>query len=241
MSLSGSVRDKDKSGSGGGDYYRPPAGTYGGRIVGVLDLGTHTSQYQGQANTARQVLVCFELTGINDQNAKKPVIVAKKYGVYYADDKRKDLVYGKKSHLRQHMELLRGKPYSATESPNPEKLVGAACLVTLTPKTSSSGNDYAVVAGFGKLPDGMTVAKASVEPLVWSYTDSLPASAGWLPDIYDDGIFRTPAEYAKNCHEICNDWPAPRKPAAQPSGQHKTETYRAPEPAKADQEADTPF
>lgn len=46
---------------GSGDFQQPPVGTHLARCIGIIDLGTQKSEYQGQANIRRQVILRWEL------------------------------------------------------------------------------------------------------------------------------------------------------------------------------------
>jgi len=176
---------KGRATSGGGNYSTevPEAGTHPAILVGLVDIGTHEEEFQGQKKTARKVIVLWELTGMVDSSTGQNHLVNRKYS----------LSFHKKASLRLMAEAIRGKAYDEDASIDFDKMLGAPCLVSLEHKTSSSDRTYAVVKQVSKLMKGLTVPQPKRKPAMWALNDdgsadfdSLPQWLPWRDYVIED-------------------------------------------------------
>lgn len=68
------------SDTGGAAFTPCPAGSYLARCVRLIDLGTQTTDYQGETKTARKVLLAFEI--LDDETRRddgQPFVLSKRY------------------------------------------------------------------------------------------------------------------------------------------------------------------
>ena len=208
----------------------PEAGTHAARLVSLIDLGTHTEEYQGTAKDVRKVLLVWELVNepISGQN-----------GVNHLVSREYTLSFHKKGALRLLVESVRGKAYDENEEVNLAGMIGQPCLVTIEVAKSSQGREYAKVKGAVRPPKGTNVAQAKRTPVVWFIHDEaelvqLPA---WLPFLYGekvaDKIARSP------------EWKALRKKAAKVAEEgeesHEEEEAGDEEQQQPQQDDEIPF
>lgn len=170
--------------SGGGDFEACPAGTHPAVLVGLLDIGTYSEQFQGQPpKDARKVLLVWEVI-VDDARH----YVGRDY----------TLSFNQKATLRQLVEKWRGKAFGDDEGFDLSVLVGKPCLISIVHKTSGSGNTYGRVDGVMSLPKGMPAPTASHPPVVWSVMSGGPVpDADWLPYLRGKPL----QEVIKTCKE----------------------------------------
>lgn len=138
------------------DYTPLEAGTYPARCVALLDLGTQTSTYEGEAKAAHKVLVQFEIL---DSEARRSD------GTPFVVSKRFTLSKHEKSALRGFLQGWRGRDFTPEEIKRFDLAVvlGAPCLLSVV-NTTKDGKTFANIASASKLPRGMA-APAGELPL----------------------------------------------------------------------------
>lgn len=219
MALAGKA--KEAGSGGGGDFYTVPKGTHQGRVVGVIDLGTHPSKSQdGQIRDNRQIAILLEILELDDPKAPTPCVMAMTMPLYF----------GERAKIRKLIEETRpeGK-YKAGEIVDPTILAGMPVDVKVSPKTAAkSGNEYTVAESFWGVDEkkARRWPEATVEPIVFdSESDDDAPTATWMPEIYDfeRGAFTTIPGMIARSKERSGDMPT-SKPATKPAtnGQHAT-------------------
>lgn len=138
-------------------YRAPEPGTYIARCIRLIDLGTQTSEFQGQTTSKRQALVGWELPSelLPDGEAEgQPYFIAKFY----------TLSLHEKSNLRHDLVNWRGKEFSADELQGFElkAILGAPAMLTIT--KSDAGRPR--VTGVTNLPKG-TKCPEQVNPSIY--------------------------------------------------------------------------
>lgn len=118
------------SDTGGSDFQQAPAGSHVARCIRLIDLGTQTSEYQGQVNHKSQVLVswelCHELYDYEDENkqrVQKPFLVS----AFYTNS------LGEKANLRKDLISWRGRDFTKEELEkfDLQTILGAPCIVSV--------------------------------------------------------------------------------------------------------------
>lgn len=116
--------------TGGGDFKQAPAGSHVARCIRLIDLGTQTSEYQGQVNHKSQVLIswelCHELYEYEDENkqkVQKPFLVS----AFYTNS------LSEKANLRRDLISWRGRDFTKEELEkfDLQSILGAPCIVSV--------------------------------------------------------------------------------------------------------------
>lgn len=106
-----------------GSFQDPPVGVHLARCIGIIDLGTQKSEYQGQANIRRQCVVKWELpeTLMDDG---RPFVVSKFYTTSLSE----------KANLRADLVNWRGRDFTPEEllGFDERNLIDKCCLLSLT-------------------------------------------------------------------------------------------------------------
>lgn len=142
---------------GNGDFEQAPAGTHIARCVRLIDLGTQFGEYQGKPNSARKVVVTWELPNAlmsEGDFAGKPFLVGKWYTASLSE----------KANLRKDLVNWRGREFTEEELMGFEakKILGTTCMLSLTPNEKNKVR----VTGIMKLPTG-TQCPAQINPSVY--------------------------------------------------------------------------
>lgn len=143
---------KDSS-EGGGDFAPAPVGNHVARCVGLIDLGTQTSDFKGETVVRRQVVVRWELPS-ELQNDGRPFQVSKFYTMSLHE----------KATLRHDLANWRGRDFTDQELKgfDAKNILDKGCMV----QVSHSDKGKARVTAVSSLPKGMTVP-ARISELVF--------------------------------------------------------------------------
>ena len=108
--------------TGGGDYEYPEVGTYIATCRQIIDLGTQENDYQGTKTYPHQILMGWELN--ENMSDGRPFVVSKFYTASLNE----------KANFRKDLISWRGRDFTQEELGgfDPRKILGAACLLTLT-------------------------------------------------------------------------------------------------------------
>lgn len=180
---------KAKATSGNGQFSeQPPAGNHPAVLIGLIDLGTQESSFQGKVEWKRQVMLVWELTteklsGMKDANH----VIANRY----------TFSLNAKATLRKLLEDWRGKRYGEDEEVDIAAVLGKPCLLGI--KHAQSGDrTFANVAGVQAVPKGLTVPPAQRKPVEWQVGYDLDQLPDWLPYLYGEPV--------KEVIQRCKEW-----------------------------------
>lgn len=184
------------------DFEVPPAGTHPAVLVAIVDLGTQTTNFQGEERSARKVCLVWELVSEKKANGANHII-----GRDYT------LSFAKKASLRQLVEKWRGREFGEDEQFDLGKLAGRECLLSLVHKESASGNTFAKVEGVAQPPKNMKIGKATNPTVMWELgsTDAFP-DHDWLPYSYGKKLI----DVVQQSKEYKNNGKAETKETAKP-------------------------
>ena len=203
----------------------PPAGPQAARCIRLIDLGTQVSDYQGEAKSARKVLLTWRLS--EQRSDGEPFQVSRRFTASLHE----------KSALRAFFKSWRGRDFTPDELAafDLRKLLGAPALLNLT-QTQRNGRDYVDIVSVSPIPKGM------------QQPQPLGDNEGLLFDISDPGTHHHLDDLSERLQEQirdCPEWRAlntaatsasrPAAPAAQPA-----RTAR-PAPAAEFEADDIPF
>jgi hypothetical protein len=153
------------------DFKPVPDGTHLGICYRVIDLGTQSTTFNGEAKQAHKVLLTWELPQeLMDDG--RPYMISQSYTWSMHE----------KATLRKSLEAWRGMAFTERDfGPNGfdiKNVLGKACTLSVV-HTSKNGNTYANISSIGKVMKGIAVPER-VNPLVYL----------WLvPERWDAKVF----------------------------------------------------
>jgi len=180
-----------------GDFKPAPSGAHQAILIGLLDLGTQESTYEGKTTHRRKVRLVFELhseEAVTDDG--KPMVVGREF----------TLSSHEKSTLRNFIEGWRGKDFSDEEAEqfDYQTMLGKPCLLNITHSTSPAGKVYANVVSAMRVPKGFAVAE-QVNPSTYLYLGTETSNYAE----YDPEVFNGLAQWLKE-----KIWKSPEYQAA---------------------------
>ena len=141
----------------------PPAGPQAARCTRLIDLGAQLSDYQGEAKSARKVLLTWRLSELRSDG--EPFQVSRRFTSSLHE----------KSALRAFLKAWRGRDFTPDELAafDLKKLLGAPALLNLTP-TQRNGRDYVDIVSVSPIPRGMPLPQplGDNEGLLFDLSDS---------------------------------------------------------------------
>jgi hypothetical protein len=161
--------------TGGAAFTPCPAGTYQARCIRLIDMGTQTTDYQGETKTARKVLMGFEILDTEvRRDDGQPHVVSKRFTASLHE----------KAALRKTLVSWKGKDFTPAELKafDLATVLGKTCLIALVDSTKGD-KTYTNIAAIMQAPKGTTPPEGTCnEPLVhwdmaapdWSVFVQLP-------------------------------------------------------------------
>jgi hypothetical protein len=151
----------------GGDFKSVEPGTYLAICYGVIDIGTHHSEWQGKPVVRRQCILQWELPTetFEVDGQQKPMIISRFY----------TLSLSEKSNLRPDLEAWRGRPFTQEELDgfDLKNVLGRPCMVSVV----KNDKGKTVVQSVSKVMKGLNVPPQFNKPVLFSLDD------------YDDNVF----------------------------------------------------
>lgn len=147
--------------------YTPcPPGSYLARCIKLVDLGTQTTDYQGEAKTAHKVLIAFEVL---DPDTRRDD------GEAFVLNKRYTLSLHEKAALRKELASWRGRDFTPEELKgfDLKTVLGAPAFVSVV-ETTKGDRTYSNIAGVMKAPKGMPVPSGTEALVLWDMTATSP-------------------------------------------------------------------
>jgi hypothetical protein len=143
-----------------GNFKKVPSGNFIGRCYSMIDLGTQTTEFEGDIKHAHKIRLSWELFGedesgepltIDVDGKTMPLTISKKY----------TLSMHEKAGLRIDLTAWRGKAFSDEEAKafDVTKLLGAYAMVNVTIREGKNGKTYSNVANLSPLPSALKNAK----------------------------------------------------------------------------------
>jgi hypothetical protein len=130
----------------GGNFEIAPAGTHPARCYSILDMGTQTSEYQGETKASRKVLLQWELLGDERMEDGRPFTVSKRYTASLHE----------KAQLRKDLAAWRGRDFTPDELAGFDlaKVLGAYCYINVI-HNAKGDKTFANIASLMPLPKGV--------------------------------------------------------------------------------------
>lgn len=132
-----------------------PAGVHPARCFRMVDIGTQTTEFQGQKKFQHKIIVAWELLGDERMEDGRPYSIQQRY----------TLSLHEKSQLRKDLQAWRGKAFTPDEEAqfDVSKVLGAYCMLNIV-HTNKDGREYANIGSIMPLPKGME-KPAGVNPV----------------------------------------------------------------------------
>lgn len=202
----------------------PPAGPQAARCIRLIDLGTQTSDYQGEQRQARKVLLTWRLAETRSDG--EPFLVSRRFTASLHE----------KSALRAFLKSWRGRDFTPDELSafDLRKLLGAPCLLNLT-HSERAGRDYADIASISPVPKGMAAPPplGELESVLLDLSD--PSTFTALDDLSDRLVEQIQSSPEWRAAQAA---PAPAARPAAPPPAPPQPARRSPAPAAAPAAAD---
>lgn len=168
----------------------PPAGTHLAVCYRIIDLGTQSSTYMGQAKRQHKILVSWELPD-ERMSDNRPFTIGQRYTWSMSE----------KAALRRDLESWRGAPFQEKDfGPggfDVKNIIGKSCLLNIV-HTEKNGKQYANIASISRLMKGQQGPAASENETayLWIHPDRWDGAVfGKLSDSMKTLIMQSP-EYA---------------------------------------------
>lgn len=128
----------------GGNFTPAPAGTHIARCYRIVDIGTHTDEYAGKANTRNKVVFFWELPNemVETDEGMRPALATK----FYTNS------LNEKATMRADLEAWRGQAFTADELKRFDlsTIIGKPCMLTIV-----ADGDKRKVSSVSGMPKGM--------------------------------------------------------------------------------------
>lgn len=137
-----------------GNYPLIEAGTYAARCYSMIYIGTIKESIKGEEKIMKKVRVSWEMATemkeFKPGDGLKPTVISKEF----------NLSMNEKSNLRKFLASWRGDDFSEEEAKafDVTKLLGIACMITITHKDKADKTKYAEITGVSKVMKGLNVA-----------------------------------------------------------------------------------
>ena len=140
-----------EAGGGGREFKIVPAGTHLARLYRIVDLGTQTTDFQGEVKVQRKVMFAWEIHGEEDDGSPlltedgKPMAIFKNY----------TLSWNEAATLRKDLQAWRGTPWTDKEAArfDLKNVLGQWCMLNVIHKPGKTeGKLFANVAGISPVP-----------------------------------------------------------------------------------------
>lgn len=137
--------------SGSREFKIVPAGTHLARLYRIIDLGTQTTNFQGETKMQRKVMFAWEIHGEDDSGEPmvtedgKPMAIFKNY----------TLSWNEAATLRKDLQAWRGTPWTDKEAArfDLKNVLGQWCMLNIIHRPGQSdGKLFANVAGISPVP-----------------------------------------------------------------------------------------
>jgi hypothetical protein len=178
------------SNGGGGGGEKAPPGNHPAVLVGIFDMGTQKSDYQGVVKWNRRAYFAWELVTKKNSASGRNHVMGMDLTMSFAD----------KAKLKAFVESWLGRAIPAGESFDVSTLLGKPCLLSVKLK-----GEWPRIDGVAAVPELMTVPPPQTKPVTWLLAGR-PAGSPidipeWVPWLYGESV----AEHVKRCKEWGGD------------------------------------
>lgn len=205
--------------SKGGDFKPTPEGQHEMVCCRVIDLGTHQTEFQGQARHLRKILISWEIPAVRVEIDGKDVPML--------HSERFTWSFHEKANLRKTLENWRGVPFKPEDFSGPpngfhiKKLIGVPCYAQIMHEQGANGRTYANMTSIMRYPGKLEAwPKAESELIFFDLDNFEQAIFDKLPKRLKAQIAETP-EGAELIHRgVMHYRPEADQQTSQQSQQH---------------------
>lgn len=164
--------------SGDMDFELPPPGIHPAVLVGLIDLGTHESNFGGQIKDRHKILLVWEL--VNECDSQGQNFIASQDYTWSLNVK---------AGLRRVVEGFLGKSITDGSEFDLMTLLGAPCMVSLTEGQSGNGRRFIEVTSLSPPMRGLAIGPPTRELFAF-HLGALSSSRDelkipdWVPRLY---------------------------------------------------------
>lgn len=182
-------------------YVKVPTGMHLACCYRIIDLGTHTSEWEGRAKINRKIVIQWEIHSEDDQG--NPTVTAN--GDPLSQHQTYTLSLGEKATLRQHLASWRGRDFTKEELRGFElkNLLGVWAMITIASRIGKNGKEYRNVVSVSPVP--ASLKKAGLPPIF----NRLEMFNTERPDME---MFESLREYWKQQITESHEWQARQQP-----------------------------
>ena len=174
--------------NGGGMNYEPvPSGLYPARCYSMIEIGTVTSQWEGETKSAKKVRLTFELPTetkvFREENGEQPYSISREF----------TLSMHEKAGLRKFLEGWRGKAFTEEEAKRFDitVLIGKEAMINVV-HTVKDGKTYANISTASPMMKGMSCPPQVNPTTVLSFDNFDFDVYNTLPEFLQNKIAATP-------------------------------------------------
>jgi hypothetical protein len=154
--------------SGGGNFKAVPPGNHVARCIGVIDIGTQTTEYEGVQALKHQLILKYEVLGEDD--AGVPMTVDYEGGsMPMTISKWLTASMNQKATLRGWLASWRGRDFTPEELKGfaVDSVLGSFCMLNVTQTETKDGKTRSKAAAISPVPAAMRkMLPKGVHPLV---------------------------------------------------------------------------
>ena len=168
------------SADGNGERFIYEPDRYDAVCFQIVDLGTHSSEWQGKTIRNRKCLIGFEVTDVTMEYEGKemPRVISRQLTVSLSE----------KSNMRPLLESWRGRSFTFEEESAFDigKLLGCTCEIQIiTKKSKTNGSEYSFIQNMLTPKGGVKVVTPKTPTIYFSFEDDMeiPEMPEWLSKI----------------------------------------------------------
>lgn len=189
--------------SEGGDFTPPPAGVFPAICYRFIDLGTQTSNFQGQIKHQRKIMLSWEITDTDEKmDDGRPFTISQRFTWSMHE----------KAGLRKTLESWRGKAFEDSDFGeggfDAKNLVGAPCMLSIT-RVEKEGKTFSNISAVTKLPKGLAAGELTNEKVYFSLENYDSATFSKLSEGLQTIIKASPEYQALGKPQSDNGYHAP--------------------------------
>lgn len=134
----------------GGSFTPVPPGMHLARCYRIVDMGTQTTDFQGQTKHLQKVMLQFEVHGEDDSG--KALVTPK--GEPMSISKNFTLSLAEKATLRKDLQAWRGREFTADELRGFElkNVLGVWAMITASKAVGNNGKEYTNIVSINPVP-----------------------------------------------------------------------------------------
>lgn len=172
-----------------------PPGTHGAQLVGLIDCGTQSGEFDGEVRESHMIYLVFELPNVKSQASEGHMLAGLQTG----------LTLHVKSRLRAVASALLGRAIAHDEEIDIATLLGRNCVIEVKPDKG-----YSRIVGVWEIDRDHAVGRCDREKLLVTLDDvkkhGTKVLPDWLPWIFGETV----ADHVSAAKELQPGYKAPK-------------------------------